>query len=140
RVLREALVRDEVKRGRTRVEAKRHTELLIQNVHGFIEEYGVRQPEAGPPEHVIAFDEAQRAWHAEKLAKRHKEIRRSEPSLVLEIMARPERWSVVVALVGGGQEIHDGEAGLEAWGRAILGAKERCEIQVVSDVITGGAS
>src|SRR5947207_8628810 len=36
RVLREALVRDEVKRGRTRVEAKRHTELLIQNVHGFI--------------------------------------------------------------------------------------------------------
>src|SRR4029079_10425521 len=64
RVLRESLTRDEVSRGQKRTEAERRAELLVQNVHRFIEEYGVKKKDATPPEHVIAFDEAQRAWHA----------------------------------------------------------------------------
>lgn len=140
KVLREALVRDQVEQGQTRKLAKGKTELLIQNVHRFIEEYGVRRMDAIPPEHVIAFDEAQRAWHAAKLSKRHKNIGRSEPGLVLDIMTRPEAWSVVVALVGGGQEIHDGEAGLEEWGHAIRQAAYAWDVVVSPDVLHGGTS
>jgi hypothetical protein len=88
-----------------------------------LEEYGVNKPRTVPPDHVIAFDEAQRAWHAGKLGKRHESLSVSEPALVLDIMSRPAEWSVVVALVGGGQEIHDGEAGLEEWGRAVASCK-----------------
>ena len=36
--------------------------LLVQNVHEFIKEYGVNHPDWPPHEHVIVFDEAQRAW------------------------------------------------------------------------------
>jgi schlafen family protein len=140
RVLRDALVRDQVILGEKRDHAKRKTELLVQNVHRFIEEYGVRKIDSVPPDYVIAFDEAQRAWHAAKLSKRHKGIGRSEPDLVLEIMSRPPEWSVVVALVGGGQEIHDGEAGLEEWGRAISRSTTPWEVVVSPDVIHGGTS
>ena len=140
KVLREALVRDEVQRGRTRYQAKRQTELLIQNVHRFVEEYGVRRLDAIPPDHVIAFDEAQRAWDAAKVSDRYEGISLSEPGLVLDIMSRPAEWSVVVALVGGGQEIHHGEAGLEEWGRAIQQSAIQWEIIVSPDVIHGGAS
>ncbi len=140
KVLREALVRDEVQRGRTRDQAKRQTELLIQNVHRFVEEYGVRRLDAIPPDHVIAFDEAQRAWDAAKVSDRYEGITLSEPGLVLNIMSRPAEWSVVVALVGGGQEIHHGEAGLEEWGRAIQQSATQWEIVVSPDVIHGGTS
>lgn len=140
KVLREALVRDRVARGASRTSSAREVSLLIQNVHRFIEEYGVRDRQAVPPEHIIAFDEAQRAWHAAKFRKRHKAIAGSEPDLVLDIMSRPEGWAVVVALVGGGQEIHDGEAGLEAWGDAVRSAAARWDVAVSPDVLHGGTS
>lgn len=140
KVLREALVRDRIAKGASRVESAREVELLVQNVHRFIETYGVRNPEAVPPEHVIAFDEAQRAWHSGKLGKRHKDVAKSEPELVLEIMRRPPGWSVVVALVGGGQEIHDGEAGLEEWGNALQSSRGDWETVVSPDVLRGGSS
>src|ERR1019366_6709206 len=47
---------------------------------------------------------------------------KSEAALMLEVMARCPDWSVIVALIGFGQEIHQGEAGLQEWGRAISGA------------------
>jgi hypothetical protein len=140
RVLREALVRDERRRGRSQKDAKRTTELLIQNVHRFIGEYGVQEKDAVPPDHVIAFDEAQRAWNADKVAKKYEIPAQSEPALVLGIMSRPKDWSVVVALVGGGQEIHDGEAGLEEWGKAIQQSSVPWDIVVSPDVLEGGAS
>src|SRR5450631_4087288 len=40
--------------------------------------------------------------------------------MMLEVMDRHQDWSVIVALVGGGQEINRGEAGLSEWGRALL--------------------
>ena len=45
--------------------------------------------------------------------------------MLLKIMERHEDWAIVVALVGGGQEINDGEAGLEEWGRALSNATKR---------------
>jgi hypothetical protein len=71
-----------------------------------------------PSEHVIVFDEAQRAWDGERMAFKDRGSR-SEAELMLGVMARRPGWSVIVALVGFGQEIHQVEAGLQEWGRAI---------------------
>jgi hypothetical protein len=119
KVLREALIRDAAPRMGGRRPATRRAELLVQNVHEFIKEYGVNHLDRPPHENIIVFDEAQRAWNAAKLQKRHASLTASEAALVLEIMSRKAGWSTIVAIVGGGQEIHDGEAGLEAWGDAL---------------------
>lgn len=121
-VLREAVSRDAADRMGTKAKAGRYAETMIQNVHQFIDEYGINQPDHTPPEHVIVFDEAQRAWHADKMAKKRRQELASEPALTLEAMSRHPDWCLIVALIGGGQEIHDGEAGLSEWGRAIHGS------------------
>ena len=75
-------------------------------------------PQPPPSNHVIIFDEAQRAWdRTQNLAKFKRNY--SEPEMLLKIMERHQDWAVVVALVGGGQEINSGEAGLEEWGIAL---------------------
>jgi hypothetical protein len=43
-------------------------------------------------------------------------------------------------MIGGGQEIHDGEAGLEEWGRAIVESRTPWQVLVSPEVITGGTS
>ena len=88
RILREAIARDAAAKGQTLRDARRKAEHLVQNVHVFIEEYGVRHRHQAPPEHVIIFDEAQRAWDAHRLAKRHKGTLASEAALVLDAMSR----------------------------------------------------
>ncbi|MGH9488716.1 MAG: DUF2075 domain-containing protein [Terriglobales bacterium] len=92
---------------------------FIQNVHHFRSE-GLRNA-APPPEHVVIFDEAQRAWNRQKLAswlkqrKGIKDFRQSEPEALLAYATRREDWLLVVCLVGGGQEINQGEAGIGNW-------------------------
>jgi hypothetical protein len=62
--------------------------------------------------------------------------------MLLKIMERHTDWAVVVALVGGGQEINDGEAGLEEWGRALVSAERTKQWRVYAspEVLEGGAS
>ena len=99
-----------------------HARAALQNVHRFLEHHVLRPAEI-PPEHVIVFDEAQRAWDAGQATRdtqrRVSHLTMSEPAHTLEIMARHRDWSVVVALIGQGQEINTGEAGLAEWGRVI---------------------
>jgi hypothetical protein len=66
----------------------------------------------------VVFDEAQRAWNREQS---HRKFKRdcSEPEIMLETMSRHTGWAVIVALIGSGQEINTGEAGLGEWGRAL---------------------
>jgi hypothetical protein len=122
-VIQEALIRD-VTRRRTegarisRAEAELSVKAFIHNVHRFADEY-YREDRKCPAQKVIVFDEAQRAWDAEQ-NRRAKRPEISESEMMLEIMDRHEDWSVIVALVGGGQEINRGEAGLSEWGRALL--------------------
>jgi hypothetical protein len=68
---------------------------------------------------VVVFDEAQRAWNAEQNRKKNG-LDVSEAETMLSIMDRHQDWAVVIALVGGGQEIHNGEAGLAEWGKTLL--------------------
>ena len=92
---------------------------FIQNVHHFRDDT-LRDP-APPDDHVVVFDEAQRAWDARQLAsfmKRKKGrpgFTQSESELLLSALDRHDDWAVVVCLVGGGQEINTGEAGIGAW-------------------------
>jgi hypothetical protein len=76
-----------------------------------------------PPEHVLVFDEAQRAWDAARVADGHKTdvaTARSEPELFVEFAERIPDWCVVIGLIGGGQEIHVGEeGGVGQWTDAI---------------------
>jgi len=139
-VLRESLARNAKVRGELKRDADRRAKTLIQNVHEFVTEYGINHPELEPYENVVIFDEAQRAWDATKLSSRHKTLNRSEPSLLLEAMRRTSDWSLVVALIGGGQEIHSGEAGLGEWGRAIASSEYPYAVFAPPEAILGGTS
>lgn len=123
KVIQEALVRDVVERSKTlperktRATAELEVQTFVHNVHRFADQYyGEGQQE--PAQNVIVFDEAQRAWDAEQ-NQRAKRPNVSEPEMMLEVMDRRKDWAVIVALIGGGQEIHRGEAGLAEWGRAL---------------------
>jgi hypothetical protein len=118
-VLREALVRDDMSRGEKRKEAKRKADTFIQNIHIFRDEY--YQNQNAPLERVVIFDEAQRAWTKEMAANFMKRKRRilnfdmSEPEFLIRVMDRHTDWAVIICLIGGGQEINTGEAGLMEW-------------------------
>ena len=123
-VLREALTRDEVARRKDRGEkcegkVGESVEAFIQNVHHFRDDALI---ESGPPiEHVVIFDEAQRAWNLKQTAsfmqrkKKRGGFSHSEPEFLISYMNRHSDWAVIICLVGGGQEINTGEAGIDAW-------------------------
>ena len=123
-VLREALVRDHRERtGGQRSAAERHVQAFIQNIHHFRDEYV--HSDAAPSDHVVIFDEAQRAWNRRKAAAFMRQKRgladfdMSEPEFLLGVMDRHPHWCTIICLVGGGQEINDGEAGLSEWMAAL---------------------
>lgn len=124
-VLREALTRDEVMRRKAQGEKVRKGKVgesvkaFIQNVHHFRDDALV---DTRPPiEHVVIFDEAQRAWNLQQTAnfmQRKKNcpgFAQSEPEFLISYMDRHKGWAVIICLVGGGQEINTGEAGIDAW-------------------------
>jgi len=129
KVLQEALARDEVAQARARnaiaskSAAHRKAVSFIQNIHHFRDDNLVDK--AAPIERVVVFDEAQRAWDLSQTSKFMQQKRgqsgfaMSEPAFLIGVMNRHASWAVVVCLVGGGQEINTGEAGLEEWLRAL---------------------
>lgn len=130
RILCEALARDQVARAgsadspMTLSKARSAVRSFIQNVHHFRDQC-IRDAPAAPPEHVAIFDEAQRAWNMEQTKKfmrqkkGHTNFDVSEPAFLISCMDRHPDWAVIVCLVGGGQEINTGEAGIGEWLRAI---------------------
>jgi DUF2075 family protein len=128
-VLQEALARNEVveKKGTdkqiTKSQALTKTKAFIQNIHHFRDD--ALQSELPPIERVAVFDEAQRAWTLEQtrsFMRRKKGIQgfsRSEPDFLISVLDRHQDWAVIICLIGGGQEINTGEAGLLEWFLAI---------------------
>lgn len=124
-VLREALARDKVKTAKENGEilskenAKSQVKSFIQNIHHF-RDASLKDNKA-PIEKVTIFDEAQRAWTKEKASsfmktnKGNSDFNQSEPEFLIEVMNRHKDWCTIVCLIGGGQEINTGEAGLEEW-------------------------
>jgi len=129
KVLRAALTRDECARAvGNGVEVRsgevgQKVKAFIQNVHHFRDD-GLNNP-APPADHVVIFDEAQRAWNLQKTAdfmrrrKGRPGFTQSEPEFLLSYLDRHPDWAVVICLVGGGQEINSGEAGITAWLEAV---------------------
>lgn len=124
-ILREALTRDEVQRAKDRKrkvsksEAMSRVKMFIQNVHHYRDEY---LADSKPPiDHVAIFDEAQRAWNLVQTAsfmrrkKKTPNFLKSEPEFLISCLDRHPDWAVIVCLVGGGQEINTGEAGISEW-------------------------
>lgn len=128
-VLREALARDEVQQSKTRSQpvkkndAERKAKAFIQNIHHFRDDN--LNSDLAPVERVVVFDEAQRAWNREQASKfmRTKrnapDFNQSEPEFLIDVMDRHQGWAAIVCLIGTGQEINTGEAGIEEWLRAL---------------------
>lgn len=139
-ILQVALAKDRSSRmGITIAEAKKETKSFIQIIHRFRDEaLTTNNP---PAEKVAIFDEAQRAWNEESLTdfmKRKKGVdafNQSEPEFLIRIMDRHQDWAVIVCLVGGGQEIYNGEAGIIDWFRALQKKFRNWHIYL-SDMIT----
>jgi hypothetical protein len=139
RVLTEALARDFALREKQKMEhARRKVKTFIQNVHNFISEYYGFESKV-PVDRVIVFDEAQRAWNAARSMQKFKRAY-SEPEILLDIMDRHSDWSVIVALVGSGQEIHHGEAGLAEWGRALISRFPHWNVSISPELKSGDLS
>ncbi len=123
-VLREALARDKVAReGVLKKDAEREVRSFVQNIHHFRDEYVSNS--AIPLEKVVVFDEAQRAWTRKQTASFMQRKRglpdfnMSEPEFLISVMDRHSDWCTIVCLVGGGQEINTGEAGISEWINAL---------------------
>jgi len=124
----------------TKAEAKSKVKAFIQMIHHYRDLYlegtevkdGRIVPIEGyfqshtdkayiPVEHVAIFDEAQRAWTQAELKrfmrekKGIKDFPYSEPEYLISCMDRQTDWGLVVCLVGNGQAINKGEAGLKEW-------------------------
>jgi hypothetical protein len=125
-ILREALARDKVRhenefgRKMKKSEAMSDVKMFIQNVHNFRDECLIDAFKP-PIEHVALFDEAQRAWNLQQTAnfmsrkKNKPNFNQSEPEFLISCLNRHPDWAVIVCLVGGGQEINTGEAGISEW-------------------------
>lgn len=128
-VLQEALTRDKVLQEKlkgnklTKKIAREGVKAFIQIIHHYRDAYLI-DPKA-PYDHVAIFDEAQRAWNkAQTVNFMHRKkgqanFQYSEPEFLISCLNRHKDWAVVVCLVGGGQEINTGEAGISEWLNAI---------------------
>jgi hypothetical protein len=125
KVLQEALARNDVsqKEGMndriSKREALSKTKAFIQNIHHFRDD--AIKSSSAPIEKIVIFDEAQRAWTLKQTSnfmarkKGKKGFNKSEPDFLISVLDRHEDWAVIICLVGGGQEINNGEAGIGEW-------------------------
>ena len=134
-VLQEALVRDGVRRRKemaaggpkapriTKKEEKVAVAKFIQKMHVFRNDHFGNAKV--PHERIVVFDEAQRTWSRDELARYMKkkhgrtDVSVSEPEQLMGTMDRHKGWAVIVCLMGESQEIHRGEVGPAGWREAV---------------------
>lgn len=139
-ILQEALTRDKVRREKemggkiTKGKAREAVKAFIQIIHHYRDAYLV-DPKA-PYDHVAIFDEAQRVWDKAQTVKfmrtkkSQPDFDESEPEYLISCLDRHEDWAVMICLVGGGQEINTGEAGISEWLNAILDKFPKWEVAI----------
>mgnify|MGYP003385954541 CR=1 FL=1 len=122
-VLREALIKSEKSRENPRNKIESKVRAFIQNVHHYRDAYA--HNDDIPPDYIVVFDEAQRAWDQSKLEKHmaergHDDFGMSEPEFLISVADRRKNdWCTIICLIGNGQEISTGEAGLLEWLKAV---------------------
>lgn len=119
-ILRDALARDAAARQLESRAARRRIDAVIQALPRFRDHYA---RDGLAPERLLVIDEAQRCWTASHASHATRKgavpLWDSEPAHILSIMERRPGWGAIVCLLGGGQEIYDGEGGLAGWGEAL---------------------
>jgi len=101
---------------------------FVSDLHAFIKSYGTSSKI--PKQHIIVFDEAQRAWDSSHMMLK-KAIPHSEPELLVTIGEKISGWASLVGLIGHGQEIHTGEeAGIEGWAQALKSEHSKVDWKV----------
>lgn len=141
-VLREALKQSvKEKLRRESKETKRETEVainaLIQSSYAFKNDNARNHNVT--PEHIMIFDEAQRVWNQEKMSRKHNKddlLSVSEPSLLYRIMDRHKDWAVMICLVGLGQDIYDGEVGINEWFRCGISEYKNWEMFYSAEIFS----
>lgn len=117
-VLREALKRSVKEKKEYNRETAAAIDALIQSSYAFKKDNASHsRPTA---ENILIFDEAQRVWNQQKMSRKHNDdpaMAVSEPHLLFSIMDRHHDWAVMICLVGLGQDIYDGEVGINEWFR-----------------------
>ncbi len=140
KVLQEALARDEhLQKHISKKEALSHARAFVQLIHHFRDD--ALETQEPVTEKIVVFDEAQRAWDSDTLGqfmekkkgKRHDND--SEPEFLIRVMDRHPDWCVLVCLIGSGQEINKGEAGMQEWFKALRSSFPHWKVYV-SDNIT----
>lgn len=143
-VLQEALARDKVLQEKNngnkinKKDATRVTSEFIQIIHKYRDSF-VNNEEI-PPERVAIFDEAQRAWTKEQICKFMSQkkgindFNYSEPEFLISTMDRHKDWAVIVCLVGGGQEINTGEAGLPEWFESLKRSFKDWDVYITNEL------
>lgn len=137
-ILQEALTRDKVQQEKdkgnkiTKSTAREGVKAFIQIIHHYRDAYLIDH--TAPYDHVAIFDEAQRAWNKEQTVnfmrrkKNQPDFDYSEPEYLISCLDRHKDWAVIVCLVGGGQEINTGEAGISEWLYAIKNSFPQWEV------------
>lgn len=138
-VISAALVESARRAGKRKSVAESEVHTFIQHAYQFRDD-NAKFPDRPPHEHVVLFDEAQRAWNARQVEKWTKGgLKASEPELILDFMSRWPDWAVVIALIGSGQEINSGESGLGEWGRTLLSVHPDWLVRASPAVLPGAA-
>ena len=116
-VLREALKRSVKAKKQLNRETEAAINTLIQSSYAFKKDNASHNRPT--PENILIFDEAQRVWNQEKMSRKHNDplMAVSEPQLLYSIMDHHQDWAVMICLVGLGQDIYDGEVGINEWFR-----------------------
>ena len=116
-VLREALKKSVRAKKQLNRETEAAINALIQSSYAFKKDNASHKHPT--PENILIFDEAQRVWNQEKMTRKHNDptMAVSEPHLLYSIMDRHQDWAVMICLVGLGQDIYDGEVGVNEWFR-----------------------
>ena len=149
-ILQEALTRDKVLQEKlrgnkiTKKTARESVKAFIQIIHHYRDEY-LRDKKA-PYDHIAIFDEAQRAWNYAQTTKFMREKKNqpdfdfSEPEFLISCLDRHKDWAVIICLVGGGQEINTGEAGITEWIRAVENKFTSWETRISPNLYTSAVS
>lgn len=134
-VLREALKRSVKEQKKDKRETEIAINTLIQSSYSFKKD-NTKSPNP-TPENILIFDEAQRVWNVEKMTQKHEkdpDLSISEPNLLFKIMDRHQDWAVMICLVGLGQDIYDGEVGINEWFRCGIKEYTNWELYYSEDI------
>ena len=104
-----------------------HSKVFVQDVHTVVNEYTQRKMRTYS-KNIIVFDEGQRAWDRERMRDK-KNTNKSEPDVFIEIADRFLEWSLLLILVGEGQEINTGEhSGISQWNDALQNSRNSWKV------------